>query len=130
VSLLFLDVDEVLEIHARQIAEFGGSNGLRDRGLLESAVAQPATSFGGEFLHHDIFEMAAALHFSLVTNHPFVDGNKRIGLAAMLIFLELNGYPFDDPSRVFVDITLAVASGMMSKAEVARILRQSSGQSD
>ena len=125
----FLDVDDVLELHATLIVEHGGSDGIRDRGLLESAVAQPMASFGGEFLHQDLFEMAAALLVSLVGNHPFVDGNKRTGLAAMLMFLELNEYSVDE-SHALVDITLAVASGSMSKAQVAQLLRDCAEESD
>jgi death on curing protein len=125
----FLDVDDVLELHSTLILEHGGSDGTRDRGLLESAVAQPMASFGGEFLHQDLFEMAAALLVSLVGNHPFVDGNKRTGLAAMLMFLELNEYSVDE-SHALVDITLAVASGSMSKAQVAQLLRDCAEKSD
>ena len=119
----FLDFDDVVELHAHQIAEHGGSEGLRDRGLLHSAIAQPMVQFDGQFLHHDVFEMAAALHFSLVSNHPFVDGNKRTGLMAMLVFLELNGYSVEHPRHILVDITLEVAAGSVSKAQVAEILR-------
>ena len=126
----FLDVDDVLELHATLIVEHGGSDGIRDRGLLESAVAQPMASFGGEFLHQDLFEMAAALLVSLVGNHPFVDGNKRTGLAAMLMFLELNGYSVDESTHSLVDITLSVASGSMSKAHVAQLFRECADQSD
>jgi death on curing protein len=126
----FLDVDDVLELHSVEIAEHGGSDGIRDLGLLKSAIAQPMASFGDEFLHQDIFEMAAALHFSLVSNHPFIDGNKRTGLAAMLVFLELNGYSFEEPRHMVVDITLAVASGSTSKAQVAQLLRECAAQSD
>jgi death on curing protein len=125
----FLDVDDVLELHSILIVEHGGSDGTRDRGLLESAVAQPMASFGGEFLHQDLFEMAAALLVSLVGNHPFVDGNKRTGLASMLMFLELNEYSVDE-SHALVDITLAVASGSMSKAQVAQLLRDCAEKSD
>ncbi len=96
----FLDVDYVLEIHAGQIAEHGGSEGVRDMGVLESAVAQPMAQFGGQFLNHDLFEMAAALHFSLVLNHPFVDGNKRTALLATLTFLDINGSPIEYPSQI------------------------------
>ena len=96
--MTFLDADDVLEIHAAQLAEHGGSEGLRDRGLLESAIAQPTASFGGEFLHQDIFEIAAALHFSLVSNHPFVDGNKRTALVAMLTSWTPTAIPFCSPS--------------------------------
>jgi death-on-curing protein len=123
-------VDDVLEMHAAQLAEHGGSEGLRDRGLLESAIAQPTASFGGGFLHQGIFAMAAALHFSLVSNHPFVDGNKRSALVAMLTFLDTNGYSLLQPFHMLVDITLAVASGSMSKAQVAQLLRECAAQSD
>lgn len=80
VEPIFLDVDEVLEIHASQLEVHGGSAGVRDRGLLESAVAQPRSSFGGDLAHESLFEMAAACLFRLVRNHPFIDGNKRTGL--------------------------------------------------
>ena len=123
-SLLFLKVDEILTLHAVEIAENGGSDGLRDGALLESAVAQPMASFGGAFLYHDVFEMAAALHFSLVLNHPFVDGNKRTGLAAALMFLELNGYSVEHPYRRLVDITLEVAAGTASRTQVAKLFRE------
>jgi len=119
----FLDVDDVLEIHASQIAEHGGSEGLRDYGLLESAIAQPMAQFGGQFLHQDIFEMAAALHVSLASNHPFLDGNKRAALLAALTFLDLNGYSIDRPCQILVDLTRGVAAGFMSKDQVAKIFR-------
>jgi death on curing protein len=126
----FLDVDDVLEIHADQIVQHGGSEGLRDSGLLESAIAQPMAQFGGQFLHEDLFEMAAALHFSLVMNHPFVDGNKRTALMALLAFLDLNGYSILEPFHGLVDITLSVASGSMSKTQLAQLLRDAAAQSD
>jgi death-on-curing protein len=108
----FLDIDDVLEMHASQIAEHGGSEGLRDLGLLESAISQPMAQFGGQFLHQDLFEMAAALHVSLVLNHAFVDGNKRIALLAALTFLDLNGCSIDRASQILVDVTLEVAEGL------------------
>jgi death-on-curing protein len=119
----FLDIDDVLEIHAFQIAEHGGSEGLRDLGLLESAVAQPMAQFGGQFLNQDLFEMAAALLVSLALNHPFVDGNKRTALLAALTFLDLNGCPISRPYRSLVDITLDVAAGSIGKDVVAQALR-------
>jgi len=85
--VLFLTLDDILESHQNQIETYGGSHGVRDIGLLESAIAQPEASFGGQYLHADIFEMAAAYLYHLVMNHPFVDGNKRVGLEASLIFL-------------------------------------------
>jgi death on curing protein len=110
-------------IHASQIAAHGGSEGLRDRGLLESAIAQPMAQFDGQFLHQGLFEMAAARHFSLVMNHPFVDGNKRAAALTALTFLEINGYSIDQPCRMVVDITLEVAAGSVTKDQLANVLR-------
>lgn len=83
-SIDFLDVDDVLAIHAIQIADHGGSIEIRHMGLLKSAVAQPSMTFGGEFLHGGLFAMAAAYLFHIVMNHPFIDGNKRTGLDAAM----------------------------------------------
>lgn len=119
-SIEFLDVDDVLGRHARQVESFGGSPGVREMGLLESAIAQPSTTFGGEFLHEGLFPMAAAYLFHIVKNHPFVDGNKRTGLDAATTFLALNGIVLSalDNDRL-VDATLAVAEGRMNKSELA-----------
>ena len=88
----FLTLNEVLDIHRRLIDLFGGTVGIRDLGALESAIAQPRMTFGGEDLYPSIAEKTAALGYSIIKNHPFVDGNKRVGHAAMEIFLVLNGY--------------------------------------
>ncbi len=96
---LFLDVEDIIEIHTTQLEVYGGSAGLRDRGLLESAVAQPQTSFDGEFVHDGLFAMAAAYLFHIVSNHPFVDGNKRAGMLAAVVFLDVNGITIDHPSE-------------------------------
>lgn len=119
----FLDVDDVLEIHSQQLDEHGGSDGIRDTGLLESAVTQPMASFGGQFLNDDLFVMAAALLVSLVKNHPFVDGNKRTALLAALTFLDLNGHPIESPSQDLEMMTLDVAEGRLDKHRVANLLR-------
>jgi death-on-curing protein len=95
----FLSLEDVLCLHADQVRLFGGHEGVRDLGLLESAIAQPQAMFGGEYLHHDIFEMAAAYVFHLVQNHPFCDGNKRTGVVAALVFLDFNGVEIDAPRR-------------------------------
>jgi|ERR1044071_150281 death-on-curing protein len=116
---LFLDVEDIIEIHATQLEVYGGSPGLRDRGLLESAVAQPLASFGGEFVHHGLFAMAAAYLFHIVSNHPFVDGNKRAGLLAALVFLDVNGITVDRPSEALYELTMSVAEGRLQKAAVA-----------
>ena len=91
----YLSFEEVVSLHSLLIAQSGGAHGLRDRGALESAVAQPGASFGGEDLYPSLAEKAAALGHSLIQNHPFVDGNKRIGHGAMEVFLMLNGYELE-----------------------------------
>jgi len=125
----FLDIDDVLELHALQIAEHGGSEGLRDRGLLDSAVAQPMARFGGQFLHRDVFEMAAALHISLVLNHAFVDGNKRTALLAAVTFLDMNRHAIEYPSETLFEITHKVAAGSATKEQVAAVFRDLAARS-
>lgn len=88
---LFLTLEEILEIHRDQIERYGGALGVRDNGLLESAVAASESGFGSHYLHRDVYEMAAAYLFHLVQNHPFIDGNKRAGAATALVFLVING---------------------------------------
>lgn len=121
---LSLTFAEIIEIHDYQIAHFGGSAGLRDIELLKSAIGMPSATFGGEYLHPSIIEMAAAYLYHLVENHPFVDGNKRVGAMAALVFLDLNGYGFDAPDKDFTDTVLKVASGKMLKAEITLFFRQ------
>ena len=87
----FLTLDEVLAIHSDQVRQYGGSGGIRDVGLLSSALAMPRASFGGQYLHPSLHEMAAACLFHLVQNHPFIDGNKRTAFAATYTFLAING---------------------------------------
>ena len=118
----FLTLDEVLSLHADQVARYGGSTLVRDVGLLESALAMPAATFDGELLHPSLAEQAAAYLFHLVKNHPFVDGNKRTGLVAMLAFLGLNGRRLEAPDAVLTDLVLGVARGRVTKAEVAVFL--------
>jgi death-on-curing protein len=120
----FLTLPEVLEIHRDQVARYGGTLGLRDIELLKSAIAMPMATYGGEFLHTDIYEMAAAYLFHLVKNHPFLDGNKRVGAVAALVFLALNGEDFDAPEEAFAETVLAVARGEMDKSQVAVFLRR------
>jgi death-on-curing protein len=119
----FLDLAEVLEIHQSRIELYGGSPGLRDFGLLQSALAQPSAGIGGEFLHADLYDMAAAYLFHLSSNHPFVDGNKRTALACCLVFLSYNSIEIDadpdDLERLVVD----TASGQKDKAQIANVLR-------
>ena len=119
----FLSLPEIVAIHRDQITRYGGSEGLRDWSLLQSAVAMPAAAFGGRFLHTDLCEMAAAYLFHLVKNHPFVDGNKRVGAVTALVFLTLNGFDFFAPEEDFAEMVLAVARGEMDKGQVAVFIR-------
>ncbi len=121
---VFLTLDEVLALHADQIERYGGSAGLRDAALLESALAAPQATFDGAYLHSSLPEMAAAYLFHLVKNHPFVDGNKRIGLAAALAFLGLNGLWLEADPDALADLVVAVASGQADKAELAVFLKR------
>ena len=113
---LFLTLDEVLEIHAQQIELYGGSDGVRDPAGLESAVAMPMATFGGQFLHPTIPSMAAAYLFHLCQNHAFVDGNKRTGANAAITFLLINEWELDFSEDELVDLVLSVASGTTSKS--------------
>jgi death on curing protein len=119
----FLSLDDVLESHAEQIAAYGGSDGIRDAGLLESAVAQPQAMFGGQYLHADVFEMAAAYLFHIVKNHPFIDGNKRVGLEAALLFLEINGHSVETTDETLVDLVLQTAESRATKQQIAEFFR-------
>ena len=125
-QVLFLTLDEALAIHAHQIERYGGALGVRDQGLLESALATPAATFAGEYLHPSLHEQGAAYMFHLVRNHPFVDGNKRVGLACSLAFLRLNGTRVRATDDDLVDIVVGVAEGRRSKADVAVFLRERS----
>ncbi len=111
----YLTVGEVLGIYNRVIKQSGGGVGIRDLGALESAVAQPRMTFNGEELYRTIVEKASALGFSLIQNHPFIDGNKRAGHAAMEIFLMLNGFEISASVDEQVEIILGVASGKISR---------------
>ncbi len=123
---VFLTLDEVLEIHRDQIARYGGSEGIRDIGLLNSAIAMPAASFANQFLHTDLFEMAAAYLFHLVQNHPFIDGNKRVGAAAANVFMFLNDIHFAPDENEYTKLVLGVAKGEVKKAAIVEFLRSNS----
>ena len=121
--MLFLTLDDIIESHQNQIDTYGGSHGIRDIGLLESAIAQPEASFGGQYLHADIFEMAAAYIYHLVMNHPFVDVNKRVGLEAALIFLEINNENLKASDQELIDLVLKTTAGQVGKREIAEFFR-------
>ena len=111
----YLTVGEVLEIYSQMIKQSGGGVGIRDLGALESAVAQPRMTFNGDELYPTIVEKASALGFSLIQNHPFIDGNKRAGHAAMESFLMFNGYEISANADEQVDVILGVASGKIDR---------------
>jgi death-on-curing protein len=119
VDPLFLTLEEILAIHEDRIRKYGGSSGLRDLGLLETATGSVAATFGGAFLHETTFEMAAAYLNGICRNHPFIDGNKRTALACALAFPGLNGIRIKCGQDELHDLVIGVAAGRVSKAEVA-----------
>ena len=119
----FLTLDEIIHIHRDQIARYGGSEGIRDWGMLQSAVAAPAAGVGGQFLHGDLCEMAAAYLFHLVQNHPFLDGDKRVGAVAAFVFLALNDTKLTADQTAYAELVLSVARGETSKSAVAEFFR-------
>jgi death-on-curing protein len=110
-------------LHNRQIERFGGSLGIRDQGLLESALAQPEATFGGELLHSTLYDQAAAYLYHLSRNHPFVDGNKRTAFAVTDTFLRLNGCVLTLTNDQIYELVLQVAQGQMDKEELAIVLK-------
>jgi len=120
----FLTVEDVLALHEDQVQRFGGSAGIRDAGALESAVATPAASFDGKFLHEDLFQVAAAYALHIAENQPFIDGNKRTGLNAALVFLDVNGWVVADPDMRLYDAMMALSSGSLDKPGLAELLRE------
>ena len=107
-----------------QLRAFGGGAGLRDLGGLEAAAARPRMTFGGDDLYADLAAKAAALMHSIVMNHPFVDGNKRVGAMAAELFLIVNGQEMDTPDEALVDVAFAVARGEVSAEQLAIWIRQ------
>jgi death-on-curing protein len=112
-----ITLDELLILHQYVIEQSGGSAGVRDMAAIESALAQPRMAFGGQELYASLADKAAALAFSLVQNHPFIDGNKRIGHAALETFLILNGYELSTPVDEAEQIVLKLAAGELSREE-------------
>lgn len=117
---VFLGLDEVIEIHHDQIIRYGGHPGVRDIGILKSAIAMPSATFDGNFLHTNIYEMAAAYLFHIVRNHPFIDGNKRTAAVASVVFLMLNGIDFHAEENDFEKVVIFAAEGKTDKATIAQ----------
>jgi death-on-curing protein len=120
----YLSVLEVAVIHARLIQRTGGASGLRDLGLLEAAVARPQATFGDSDLYPSVWDKAAALMESLVLNHPFIDGNKRVAFVATGLFLERNGYTFEATQDEVYTFTMGVAEGAIDRVAIAAWLRK------
>ena len=116
----FLTVREVEALHEDQLALHGGLSGIRDPGALESAVAIPQATFGSEWLHASVFEMAAAYAYHIAENQPFVDGNKRTALNAALVFLGLNGWDIEDPDDRLYDAMVGIAAGRLGKGDLSQ----------
>jgi death-on-curing protein len=120
----FLNLEDVLRIHDEQLSAYGGATGIRDQALLESAVATPQASFGEAYLHEDLAHMAVAYAFHIAQNQPFLDGNKRTGLVAALVFLDLNGITILDPEEKLYDAMIAIAERRIDKDGLAELLRE------
>lgn len=118
----FLDKKTILAFHRDQVKIYGGKDGIRDEGLLESALAQPQASFGGEYVHSTVFEMAAAYGFHICKNHPFFDGNKRTALVAIYTFLYVNGYRLQADKKSLYAVMIDLANGKLEKEELAAFL--------
>jgi death on curing protein len=123
---LFLTLNEVIEIHKDQMQRYGGRIGIRDLELLKSSVSMPTAGFGGEYLHTDVYEMAAAYLFHIVRNHPFMDGNKRTGVVSALVFLILNGIKISADEDGLENMVISVAEGKTVKSEITQFFRENS----
>jgi death-on-curing protein len=124
---VFLAVDDVLQLHEDALEADGGAAGLRDRGLLESAVHAPQASFGGQWLVGDLFDMAATYMFHIACNHAFVDANKRTALLATLVFLGLNGHVLERDDQRLDDAVIGLATGALTRSEASQVLRKVAG---
>ena len=123
---IYLTAEQVLFLHYRLVSETGGEHGVRDVGLLESAIARPRATFDKGELYTNIFDKAAALMESLINNHPFLDGNKRTGIACTVLFLRRNGIVFSANNSELEEFTLHVASGKFRHSEMAKWLQNHS----
>lgn len=125
-KIVFLTTSQVLFIHDQTVKRFGGSRGIRDIGLVESAVARPKVSFGGKYLYNSLFDKAAALLQSLLKNHPFVDGNKRTALTSAGVFLKKNGYKLINDHKQEVEFAIRVDNGNLTVEQISQWLKEHS----
>ena len=124
--MTYLHPRQVLYLYQQIIQQTGGAAGLRDEGLLDSAVYRPRASFGGQDLYPDLFSKAAALGHSIVSNHPFIDGNKRVGFEAMRLMLRLNGYDIHASLETKYEFVMDIAKGRLTEQAIADWLKQHS----
>ncbi|OGK08527.1 hypothetical protein A2767_05515 [Candidatus Roizmanbacteria bacterium RIFCSPHIGHO2_01_FULL_35_10] len=129
-TIIYLTLEQILLIHEDQIDKYGGSHGIRDFALLESAILRPQTTFGGVDLYPSIFDKAASLIHSLLLNHPFVDGNKRNAIASALVFLELNGYSFSTTQDNLVSTALSIENKKWNLEKISSWLKKHSKKLD
>ena len=122
-SVHFIPEEIVLIVHTDLLQRYGGSAGLRDRNLLESAIAQPKITVGGKYAHKTIFDKAAAYGFHICMNHPFVDGNKRVAFALMDMFLQKNGWDISSKEEEAYSMMMSLASGKLTKAALSSWLK-------
>lgn len=118
----FLTLEQVIEIHDVFLEDHGGLPGIRDKGLLVSAIEMPRASMFGEYLHKTIYDKASAYLFHIVQNHPFNDGNKRTGALTTILFLEANGKKFEFSEVEYEELVISVAMGQAGKEEIAYFL--------
>lgn len=121
-KIYFLTLNDVLEIHIDQINRYGGERGIRDQGLLLSAIAQPSSTFNGQYLHTTLYDKAGAYLYHICQNHPFIDGNKRAALVSSLMFLAMNNCPFDYQEAPLEQLVLELAQGKIKKDAIAAFL--------
>ena len=125
-DVVFIEKEHIFRLHKLAIGNYGGAEDVRDANLVDSAISQPMATFGGEFLHTSIYEMAAAYFFHISQNQGFADGNKRTGFLALFAFLRINGYDLTIPDDYLWPVLLSVAQGEKDKYELAEFLSQNS----
>jgi death on curing protein len=123
-SFDFITLAEVIEIHKNQINLYGGQEGIRDINLLSSALALPKSTFDGEYLNKNVFEMASAYAYHICQNHPFIDGNKRVALVTALVFLELNNIEINDPKGLLYGAMINISKGEVGKQQIEELFRK------
>lgn len=121
-KFIFVSLTDVVKIHIAQIETFGGRHGIRDLGLLESAIAMPQAQFDSIFLHETVFEMAAAYMYHIIQNHPFLDGNKRTGMAIGLLFLHANGYELSLTNKDIYNLGTSIATSHTTEDQLSALL--------